>query len=521
MTSTAKRLLVLGLDGFDPEIGRSLMLAGKLPHLARLHGAAHRFHIDPGMEKYTGLVWEQFCSAFTPEQSSRWSANIIDTQRYLTYQPNTRLMPFTERLKARTLVFDVPHFDLARSVGARGLVAWGSHDPGVPLGSRPEGLSREVADRFGAYPATQFIYGHVWHNPQQAEAMADAMVAAVELRSDVTRWLFADQFPDWDLAITVISEYHSATEALWHGWEETHPLHSKPSAEPAREGMLDVYQAADRMLGRMLDEFPDAAILAFSPHGMGRNLADVPAMLLLPELMYRHCTGKIGFRADENWPLDGTGGPNLVPTEDWSMAVNQRIHVNARRVGWFSGRSQKLPENSLDWMPTARYRVAWPDMRAYATPAYYDGRVRINLKGRERRGVVPLEGYQAVVNEVADLIRSCKDPISGAPIDVDVECRPGDPLKRDPSDADVIVRFNKDYYAFECEGLGLIGPAPCRRPGGHTGGPGIGYYCPRRTDKATDLGSFRAIDLSGAVSALMEIDPTACALGRALLQVAG
>jgi predicted AlkP superfamily phosphohydrolase/phosphomutase len=518
MRNPAKRLLVLGLDGFDPEIGRHLMLTGKLPNLARLQGSAHRFRIDPGVEKYTGLAWEQFSSGLAPEESSRWSANIVDTKRYLPDQPSTRLMPFTETLKARTLVFDVPYFDLTRSVGARGLVAWGAHDPGVPQGSRPQDLAGEIAGRFGAYPATKFIYGHVWHNPQQAEAMANAMVAAVELRSDVTRWLLADRFSDWDLAITVISEYHSATEALWHGWDKTHPLHSKPSAAPAREGMLGVYQAADRMLGRLLDEFPDAAILAFSLHGMGRNLADVPAMLLLPELMYRHYTGKIGFRADESWPLDGTGGPNLVPTEDWSMAVNKRIHVEARRVRWFWSRSQK---STLDWMPAARYRAAWPDMPAYATPAYYDGRVRINLEGRERRGVVPAKRYQAVVDEVAKLIRSCKDPISGAPIDIDIDCRRGDPRKRDPSDADLIVRFNKDYYAFQCEGLGVIGPAPCRRPGGHTGGPGIGYYYARRGDKGTDLGSFRANDLSGAVSALMEIDSTASALGTALLRVAG
>jgi predicted AlkP superfamily phosphohydrolase/phosphomutase len=519
MTSHAKELLVLGLDGFDPEVAQQLMYAGELPALARLQRSAHSFRIEPGIEKYTGLVWEQFCSALTPDQS-RWSASILDTQRYVPTQPDTRLVPFTESLKARTVVFDVPHFNLASSAQARGLVAWGSHDPGVAPSSTPVELAGEIAQRFGPYPAEEFIYGHVWHDPRQAETMAEAMVKAVELRSDITKWLFAERFADWDLAITVIAEYHSATEALWHGWDETHPLHSKASAEPARAGLVGVYKAADRMLGRMLEEFADCAILAFSPHGMGRNFADVPAMLLLPELIYRDCTGKIGFRADENWALDGTAAPNLPVHEDWSTTVNKRINFEAKRTGWFRRAQPMAQKISLDWMPAARYRAAWPNMRAYATPAYYDGRVRVNLQGRESRGMVSIENYPDVVDEIDGLIRGCRDPLSGAPLDIEIERRPGNPLTRDPSDADLIIRFNKDYYAFQSERLGLIGPAPCRRPGGHTGGPGVGYFLPRRAGATTALGSFPAAEMSGAVSALMGTNSAVCRLGTALLHVA-
>jgi predicted AlkP superfamily phosphohydrolase/phosphomutase len=519
MTLPVKKLLVLGLDGFDPEMGRQLMLAGQLPNLARLQGAAHCFHLLSGTTKYTGPVWEQFCSALTPEQISRWSAIHLDAGRYLPFQPHTEVVPFTERLEARTLVFDVPYFDLARS-HARGLTAWGSHDPGVPETSKPEGLAAEIIQRFGKYPAPEFVYGHVWHDAALAGAMAKAMVRAVEVRSDITNWLFAERFTDWDLGITVVAEYHSATEALWHGWDETHPLHAQPSAAPAREGMLGVYLAGDRMLGRLLDEIPDAAILAFSPHGMGRNFADVSVMVLLPELLYRHFTGKTGFRPDETWALDGTGGPNLIPAEDWSQTINKRIHVEARPNGWFR-RAPQLPEIPLDWMPASRYRAAWPGMRAFAMPAYAEGRIRVNLKGREGRGVVPLESYQATVDEVVTLLRNCKDAASGAPIDVEIEYRPGDPFQRDPSDADLVLSFSKEYYAFRCDGLGVIGPAPCRRPGGHTGGPGVGYYRPNGGVTASDLGSFKASELSAAVSALIRKDAQANALGAALLRAAG
>ena len=469
------RLLVIGLDGFDYDVATSLRATGRLPSLTRLENASRRFRLDSGIENYTGLAWEQFSSGLTAGEASRWSAVTIDTKRYVPDQPRTRLTPFVEKLDVRSVAFDVPYFDFRLTTRPRGMSAWGSHDPGVARNSVPTELSGELIRRFGDYPATNFIYGHVWHNPEKAAEMSRAMIEAVEFRSDVTSWLFGKQLPDWDLAITVISEYHSATEALWHGWEESHPLHRCVSSGAARAGLIGVYEAADRMLGRMLDEFPDAAILAFSPSGMGRNFSDVSAMLLLPELLYRHCTGKVGFTPDPSWSLDGTGSPDLIPTENWSRTVNKRLRVRpalVRRV-W---RRLMGPGTDLFWMPAARYHSAWPAMQAYATPAFYDGRIRINLEGRESRGVVPTSRYEQVLKEMADLVRECRDPITGDQLDVEIDLREGDPRERDMTDADLFVRFKKDYYAFRHDRLGLIGPAPCRRPGGHTGGPGMGCY---------------------------------------------
>ena len=67
---------------------------------------------------------------------------------------------------------------------------------------------------------------------------------------------------------------------------------------------------------------------------------------------------------------------------------------------------------TLDWMPAARYGRFWPQMDAFALPSFYDGRVRINLAGREREGQVPLAAYEAKVQEIEDLVRDCIDPLS-------------------------------------------------------------------------------------------------------------
>jgi predicted AlkP superfamily phosphohydrolase/phosphomutase len=513
----SKPLLVLGLDGFDPDVARALMAQGKLPNLARLESSAHRFRLEHGVEKLTGLAWEQFSGGLSPEECSRWSAITLDTKNYVAGQPFSRLKPFTEDLGIRAAVFDAPYFDLSLCSLARGMVSWGAHDAGVERKSNPPELVNEIVERFGEYPASHYIYGHVWHNPAWAAEMAEKIVAATERRLEISRWLFKERLRDWDVAITVVSEYHSATEALWHGWDESHPLHGQESSEAARKGFIGVYEAGDRLLGEMVDAFPEADVLAFSLHGMGPNLADLPAMLLLPELLYRWSTGREGFVPDPAWAVDGSGSADLENVPNWSYMVSPRVNVQASLLERWRQRKVAAPV-PMDWMPAAQYRPAWPSMKAFGMPAYYDGRVRVNLKGRESRGRVAVERYAETLAEVRRLIAECVDLRPGDALEFDVETREGgDPRDRDPSDSDLFVRFKKEYFGFRHPRLGDIGPAPCRRTGGHTGGPGAGWFWNGSGEGGSDLGAFRALDVAHAVGALAGGKKSDNALGRALL----
>lgn len=517
--SARRRLYVLGLDGLDPRVADRLAAEGELPHWKRLRETSRRIELDAGKERYTGLAWEHFSTGLEPAEAARWSAVSVDAGHYSVDQPPTSLAPFTARLDARTTVFDAPYFDLQKTASAQGLVAWGAHDPGVAQSSRPEGLVAEIEARFGPYPAPEFIYGLVWPYPDETARMARAMVAAVERRNQVARWLFAERLPDWDLAIHVISEYHSAAEALWHGWDSAHPLHGHSSAEAARKGFLGVYEAADRLLGDVLADFPDADVLAFTPHGMGPNAADVPAMVLLPELLYRDATGRTGFHADPDWPADGTLEPD--PGRNWYETIHGRLDVHVPRLERWRRRLRGLPPaepSELDWMPATAYRRAWPQQDVYAVPSFYDGRIRVNLKGREALGRISLGDYEGTLRRAADLVAECRDSATGRRLALECEYR-DDPLFRHPTDADLLIRFLEPSYAWDHPRLGRIGPAPCRRPGGHTGGLGVACYRSAEGGEG-ELGTFRTLELSSAVAALLGDENARSPLAEALRRVA-
>jgi len=510
---TARRVLAIGFDGYEPSIAERLMADGRLPRLRQLRDRSARFRLDHGDAKRTGLAWEHVSLGQSPEACGRWAAVHFDPLGYRVVQRGTLAAPFPAHLDARAVIFDAPYFDIAAAPNCSGLVGWGAHDAGVRMHSVPAAVAAEISARFGGYPASEFIYGFVWPDAGGARAMADALVSAVEMRANITSWLFAERFPEWDLAMVVVSEFHSAIEALWHGIDPAHPLHSAPSAGAARDGILGVYEATDRMVGRLCERFPDCAIVVFSMHGMGANDSDLATMLLLPELLYRARFGQSLFVPRPEWVAAREGNPPLAPGEEWSVAVNASLPkiATARRSIWarvlnrlrLSERVQRAvgavanrtSESPIAWMPATRYHRFWAEMDAFALPSYYDGRIRINLAGREREGRVAMRDYESKCAAIAALLAACRNPRTGEPVvlAIDMPVRT-DPLRATPTQADMVVTWRGAPLGFVHPALGLVGPAPYRRTGGHSGGHGFAYVAAGDADPG-DHGVRSAFDV--------------------------
>jgi predicted AlkP superfamily phosphohydrolase/phosphomutase len=502
-----------------------LLAEGRLPALRRLKDGGTTVLLDHGEAKRTGLAWEHVSTGLAPDDAGRWGAIDFDPLTYRAAQFPTRLTPVFQGLDLATVAFDVPYFDLARAQAVRGSSNWGAHDPGVDRSSRPESLAAEVEARFGAYPAAPWIYGFVWHSIEQTEQMGADLVRAVEVRSRATQWLFGDRLPDWDLALTVVSEYHSAVEALWHGVDAAHPLCSQPSAAAARRGLEAVYEAGDRMLAGLMERFPEARLVLFSPHGMGPNQADVPSMLLLPELLFRETFDRPFFKEPE-WRKTPDGVPLLEPDGSWQEQISagfpgaggpferwgRRIGGLLRRLGAL----QAAQSGSLDWMPAARYKAFWRRMPAFALPAYYDGRVRINLIGRERDGLVAADRYGEMCDHVEILIRQCRDAITGEPISATFIRPAADKFGVAPSEADLVIVWDGAPLGLIHPRLGQIGPIPYRRTGGHTGGHGVAYF----SDSAglENVTQMSAFDLVPTVLQMAKHPPLQGISGRSVFQ---
>jgi predicted AlkP superfamily phosphohydrolase/phosphomutase len=477
-----RRMLVLGLDGFDIALAERFIAEGALPNIARLRACSARFDVEQGLEKLSGLGWEQIFTGLAPLDGGRWSPINFDPATYSARQEPTTSRPFLTEVAARTVVFNVPYCDLAQAPQLRGLTDWGVHDPGSPPISRPAGLHAELESRFGPYPATEWLYGICWPSPEKTRAAGAALAAGVELHSKAARWLLSERLPDWDLALVAVTESHSAAEALWHGVDASHPLHDIGSSAAAGEALRGVYRAIDGLIGDLQTCFPDAALALFAMHGMGANDSDVPTMVLLPELLYRAAFGRPYLQTPACPAATAAGVPLLDEDDSWHDVLSSAVPTKPSIAHdglwrWLSDRKRRSPkwleESGVGWMPACWYAAFWPKMRAFAMPSYYDGRVRINLRGREARGIVRGEDYDSVCGELAALIRGCRDLLTGETPIAAIHQPRRDPHAVGPSEADLYVIWEKGALGLSTPTLGSIGPVPFRRTGGHTGGYGF------------------------------------------------
>lgn len=527
-----QRLLIIGLDGYEARIAHHLMEDGRMPHLAALEARAARVKLDHGPHKRTGLAWRHFSTGMAPDQSGVWSAVTFDPKAHQARQLAGTAPPFFASIGKRAVVLDAPYFDLRKIEDVRGFVNWGAHDPGVEAFSRPNDLLAEINTRFGAYPAGDDIYAFVWPSAEKTRATGQRLARALDIRADITHWLLSERMADWDVALTVVSELHSAIEPLWHGFDETHPLHALPSAAPAREGLLGVYEALDRMIGRMVDAFPDAAVMLFSMHGMGHNDADVPSMLLLPEFMYRLQFDKVLFETPERWMNAKGGVPMLKPNERWEAPILEAL----RKGGTLKDRaarkiSRKLEHMSrpvedegvedradfgLDWMPSAFYAPYWKKMRAFALPSYYDGRIRLNVKGRESNGLIDPVEYEAEIARIERELLQVTDTRTGEPVVGDlIRTSPGDPMAVPETDGDLVVIWRGAALGFRHPHMNAIGPVPFRRTGGHTGGHGD-FLLVGDDVAPGDYGEASAFDVAPTIEDLMGLNHRLARSGTSL-----
>lgn len=529
------------LDAYDPALSDRLIAEGKLPAMERLRAESARFaleHGPGGKARYTGLTWEHFSSGRTPEASGKWSVISFDPNTYRTWQTHATERPFLADLAARCVIYDVPYFDLRSLDQGVGLVGWGGHDTGVPMYSLPAGLMAEITHLFGAPPDSAARNATVYPSVRKTTETAEMLRASVRRRADIAEWLLADRFPSWDIGMIGMGESHDVIELLYHGVDSNHPLAQAgiPSLEAARRGVTAVYQEISVAIERLMDRFPDATFAAFTMHGMGANDTDVPTMLLLPELMYRMSFDRPLFRSRDDWRKAVC--PVLRTGEEWNAAVIAEMHhrkaqplkalgrrasdtvrraagalagrilgaradrgaLTARFVG---GKARPVDLLSVDWMPAIQYARYWREMKAFALPAYFDGRVRINLQGRERSGMVPFRNYIDVLDRIEEALRRCVDIQTGEPVVQEIT-RPGvaDPFALPATQADLRIFWSGCPVGFRHADYGDIGPGPWRRLGGHSGGDGMLYVRGNRIAPG-DRGRRSSFDVAPTIVDLM------------------
>ncbi|MFL5402681.1 MAG: alkaline phosphatase family protein, partial [Gemmatimonadales bacterium] len=268
--------------------------------------------------------------------------------------------------------------------------------------------------------------------------------------AELAGWLL--QRP-WNLGIVVFGALHRGGHRFWDRSSVDGEV--PPALGPWYDNALrELYRAADDAVGALIAAAPEATLFVFSLHGMQVNSARVD---LLDDMLSRVLHGpaasrpKQGLlrRLGEAMPL----GLRRALTNSVPQALKNRIMTR-----WTTG------------------GVQWERTPAFTLRADLNGYIRLNLQGREPRGMVRPDEAGALSERISQGLQSFRDADSGEPL-IEEVCRSretfpaGDRSERLP---DLIVRWRPTsgagHRAVVSSSLGRVDRAtPGRIPNGRSG----------------------------------------------------
>lgn len=547
--------IALGLDAAEPRLIEEWMSAGHLPNLSRIRQEGIYGRLDntvnycgvPTEYSTTEPLWATFSTGCRANTLGYWDTVSYNPDNYeivcdivtsgYDYQEYPPFYALGEKYKVAVL--DVPVTTLSDKINGPQILGWGGHYPYTVSASNPPELFPSIIEKYGKNPVLHNDNG-LWWNPKYVTWIQEALKQSIDGHSAIARDLL--QRDNWDLFLMVFGETHTVGHDLYNHSQAEHPLYnylSKNGTKP--DPVLNIYKQVDTAIGEILAEAPqDANVVCFSAHGMAANFTDLLSMAVLPELLYRFHYGKAAIAPGKVGSTPGKIVTNPIrnswPNEIWSQVYEpnpiKKLFRTWTHKKFLRGQKHGLlsPYSLLDepieqelamgWMPSMWYSPLWPEMKAFALPAFTNGHLRINLKGRERDGVVEPSEYDALCAELTEILYDLRDARNGNKVVKQVVKTRTTPLDNDPKlpDADLVILWQEPITdVVDSPRLGRVGPLTHCRAGGHKSqgfllakGPGI--------PAGEDLPAGEAVDLAPTILNLMNAEIPEYLEGKALIK---
>jgi predicted AlkP superfamily phosphohydrolase/phosphomutase len=400
--------------------------------------------------------------------------------------------------------------------GLRGtqVIGWGSADAGsaLVLASEPaeawKWLEEEIPERRA---------GFLRSVPTTIDEMLSYLDAALEGVDQQRRGIsLLMERTAWDFFFAGFPESHDAGHFLWRFHDASHDEHDPSAPSVLQAGFRSVTERIDRAIGELLEKIPsDATVLLVSGHGMAAIPRPVGAASAVLE--------RAGFLSKvDAWAPSGSPGRRLLRMGRTVVDVLLPLSVR-RAIGHAIPRLRtKLVQ------ATALADVDWSTTRAFIVLSLESTHVRVNLAGREPKGIVsPGHQYDELLKEIEEVFRELVHADTGEPVVEDVirtEALTGRPV----GDVlpDMIVAWKRGSpRRITSPRLGTIEvPWNDHRSGEHSPygfviGAGPGITPSGRLEISEEVRQM--VDFAPTVLELLGVEPPPALAGRAIAELTG
>ena len=397
--STSTRLLAIAIDAAEPTFVRRLIDEGEMPALASLLREGTWLRVESPAYVGSGSVWPTFMSGQSPEVHGvygewLWDARTMSLSRY----HGNDVTPFWKAFSDEDIslgLLDVPFMPLIGLTEGFEISEWGPHD--ILEGRMqlaPESVAPTVA-RHSPHPLQNRLQLSGPDDYRNLEALGNVCLQGIQQRGNLARDLLTGTQPQF--ALITFTEIHRSAHYLWHQVESDHPLYLEKGFHELRAthpSAAEIFREVDRQIDAVIKAAgKDVRVVVFSLHGM-KPAHGAPAFL--PELLCEKRFARMPGWRDQKWKERATAAFGN---------VKQSLPPGLKKLYY-----KAMPPTITHQLarPTMLPLYDWSRTRAFALPTDQHGWVRINLRGREARGIVPQEKYQETCDELEDLLRNLR-----------------------------------------------------------------------------------------------------------------
>ena len=272
-------------------------------------------------------------------------------------------------------------------------------DPGEQRVSEPPEFVTEISDELGLFHTAGFQEDHKARSNKvfdDQEYLAQARYVLKERRELLGYGL--DHYVD-GLLFFYFSSTDLQAHIFWWDGDDPHPVRAPEQARTGHKVIEDLYVEMDQLIGEVQSRIGDATLLVMSDHGFAN------------------------FRRQFN-------------LNTW-LRDNGYIEPPTCRGLLKPGRGRPV-----DWSRTKAYGLGLNGLY-------------VNLKGRERDGIVDAGTRDALLGEITGKLLAVRDPVDGRPVVARVDRSEEVYVGPHGADApDLIVGYHRDYRASWATTLG-------------------------------------------------------------------
>ena len=403
MTKSRKpKLLMIALDAGELRLVEQLVQEGKLPNIGRLREKSALARVKSVTEWFVAGPWPSFYTGTHPAEHGIY--------HYLPWNPHEMASqppaadefsrePFWRDFQLQglnTLIIDAPMVHPPpRSGSGVEICGWCTHDYLSEPWVNPVSV-RERLDASGL--------ARVNLTETQRPMDADMLGRLTDTINESTRSIrelalnLLDSQP-WDFALVSFTATHIGGHQLWRDTSLDPDIGEKLS-ELRTAAFESIYVNCDLAVGSLVEAVPDGTMIVLaSLHGIEANTSQGE---LLPDMLQLILSGQDNHRTDEGSVFRLLRVMRESLPRDWRHTVKKRLPRSLQH--WLTGLWRT---GGKDWSRTKAFALI-PDLQGY---------IRINLQGREAKGLVkPGKEYDALCDQIITGLTQFVDADTGIPV---------------------------------------------------------------------------------------------------------